>query len=243
MLLVAFVWLVPIPFTACDKDSLWCGTAYWLTQSAGKYGTLFIIVVTAFLYTIRLESKKERLFTFLKSLVTLTLILSIFAYINEHGTKKILKYPRPSHTYMISEWGKKIDLDSLYELEKEKRQGFLNDLIRKTPALQNSIDKKVLDHWVEEAGYSFPSGHSFNAFLLACILSFSIYHTKDHERFRKFCVLPFVWALMIGVSRVAIGAHTALDVSFGAALGILVASLLLYFDTTRKWVVRKKINK
>lgn len=144
---------------------------------------------------------------------------------------------------MISEWGKKVNLDSLYELEKEQRQQFLNDLIRGTPVLQNNIDKKVLDHWVEEAGYSFPSGHSFNAFLLACILSFSIYHTKNHERFRKFYVLPFVWALMIGISRVAIGAHTALDVSFGAALGILVASLLLYFDVTRKRVVRKKIDK
>lgn len=243
LLLLAAVWLVPIPFTACAKDSLWCSTAYWLTESAGKYGTLFIIAITSFLYTIRLQTKREKINTFFKSTIALLLILSVFAYINEHATKKILKYPRPSHTYVISQAGQTVNLDSMYELEKEQRQKFLQNMINATPALQINIDKKVLEHWVDEAGYSFPSGHSFNAFLLACILAFSIYHTRDHQRFRKFYFVPFVWALMVGISRVAIGAHTALDVSCGAALGILVALSLLYFDTTRKIVVHKKITK
>ncbi len=230
------MWFLHPEFTACSKDSYWCSTAYWLTESAGKYGTLLIVFVTAFLYTIRLKSKKEKTIAFCKSFVVLLVILSVFAYINEHATKKILKYPRPSHTYLIHEAGKTVNLDSMYELEKEQRQKFLTELINGAPILKENIDQKVLDHWVEEAGYSFPSGHSFNAFLLATILCFSIYHT----RYRKLYFLPFVWAVFIGVARVAIGAHSALDVSVGAALGMLIAMLFLYFDTTRKLVTRKK---
>ncbi len=234
--MLCLVWFLPVEFSACSIDSLWCGTAYWLTESAGKYGTLLIIVLAAFLYTLRIKSKKEKIITFFSSAAALFIILAVFAYTNEHFTKKILKYPRPSHTYIISQSGQKVNLDSMYKLEIEQRKEFLHQLIISSTVLTATIDKKVLDHWVEEAGYSFPSGHSFNAFLLACILSFSIYHS----RYKKLVVIPFVWALSIAVSRVAIGAHSALDVSVGAALGILIAMLLLYFDTTRKLITRKK---
>jgi phosphatidylglycerophosphatase B len=235
VLLIA-VWAFPLAFTACSKDSFWCSTAYWLTESAGKYGTLLIVTASAFLYTVRLRSKKERLVTFSRSFIVLLAVLSVFAYINEHATKKILKYPRPSHTYVIHEAGKTVNLDSMYELEKEQRQKFLTELINSAPVLTENVDKKVLDHWVEEAGYSFPSGHSFNAFLLGTILAFSLYHT----RFKRFFFVPFIWSVFIGVARVAIGAHSALDVSVGAALGVLIAMLFLYFDATRKLVIRKK---
>ncbi|HXB42052.1 MAG TPA: phosphatase PAP2 family protein [Bacteroidia bacterium] len=227
---------LPLEFTACKKDSLWCSTAYWLTESAGKYGTLVIIVIAGFLYTLRIGSKREKIKTFFRPVIALLIILSVFAFVNEHATKKILKYARPSHLYVISQSGQQVDLVAMYKLETEQRQKFLQGLINNSPALTNSIDKKVLDHWVEEAGYSFPSGHSFNAFLLACILSFSIYHS----RYKKIFFVPFVWALFIAVSRVAIGAHSALDVSVGAALGILIAILFLYFDTTKNIFIRKK---
>lgn len=223
-------------FTACSKDSLWCSTAYWLTQSAGKYGTLLIVLIAGYLYTLRLSSKAEKTKAFLKSVTALLIFLSVFAFINEHLTKKILKYPRPSHTYVIDHAGKPADLDSLYKLETEQRRAFLKELIFASPALSNTVDRKVLDHWVDEAGYSFPSGHSFNAFLLATILAFSIYHTRH----KKFFFLPFLWAAGVAVSRVAMGAHSALDVTVGASLGIVIAALFLYFDATRQLVIRKK---
>lgn len=236
MLLLAIVWPVPLEFTACSKDSAWCSTAYWLTQSAGKYGTLIIVVVAGSFYTIRLTTWIEKVRAFFKIVTVLLVILATFAYINEHVTKKILKYPRPSHAYVVAQTGQHVDLDSMYRLEKTQRQEFLRDLIRSSPVLVNSVDRKVLDHWVEEAGYSFPSGHSFNAFLLATILSFSIYHT----RFKKVFIIPFLWAVSIGIARVAIGAHSKLDVSIGAALGVLVAMVFLYFDATRKLFIRKR---
>lgn len=236
--LLAVVWSLPLAFTACSIGSKWCYAAYWLTESAGKYGTLVIVLISGYLYTIRLATRPEKIKAFAKVVCVLLAVLAVFAFVNEHLTKKLLRSPRPSHAYILNEAGRAINLDSLYQLEKEQRQAVFNGLIQASPVLTATIDKKVLDHWVEEAGYSFPSGHSFNAFLLASILAFGIRQT----RFKKWFFLPFVWACCIAVSRVAIGAHTALDVSVGAAMGGSLGLLFLYFDSTRQVVTRKKSN-
>ena len=237
LLLLIAVWAFPIGFTACAKGSFWCQAVYWLTESAGKYGTLLITVGAAYLYTIRLTSKTEKTKVFFRSLLSLLVFLSVFAYINEHGTKKIMKFLRPSHLYVAEHAAEKIRPDSLFALSKEERRSYLQYTIDKNQTSFNDIDAKVLAHWVEESGFSFPSGHSFNAFLLACVLAFSIYSNEKH---RKLFFFPFAWALFVCISRVAIGAHSALDVSVGAALGMSIALLFLYFDTTRKLIIHKR---
>jgi phosphatidylglycerophosphatase B len=100
----------------------------------------------------------------------------------------------------------------------------------------------VLAHWIEEAGYSFPSGHSFNAFLLATVLAFSILRSRKLH-LNKYFFIPFIWATAIAVSRVAIGAHAPIDVTFGAAMGIFFGVLLLYFETSRNFILHRKHEK
>lgn len=240
-MLLAFVWLIPIEFTACDKDSKWCSFAYWITESAGKYGTLGIIVLTSIFYSVRFSTNAERFKNFLKSFIALTVFLSVFAFFNEHVTKKALKLPRPSHIYIFDHAFSSLKVDSLYTFDVEGRQKLLRELIEGHKESFVKIDKKVIEHWIEEAGYSFPSGHSFNAFLMACILAFSLYHSK-RAVVKNLYILPLTWSLFVAVSRVAIGAHSALDVSFGAGMGIIVALLFLYFDNTRKLILHKKLE-
>lgn len=233
------MWLLPLEFTACSKNSLWCTFAYRITGSAGKYGTLGIIVLTSIFYSLRFESFGEKIKNLLKSVIALTLFLSVFAFFNEHVTKKALKIPRPSHTYIFNHSFTLLKVDSLYAVDVGERQKLLRKLIEERPGNFSEIDPKVMDHWIEEAGYSFPSGHSFNAFLMGCILAFSFYNSK-REGIRMLYILPLLWSVCVAVSRVAIGAHSALDVSFGSALGILVALTFLYFDNTRKLIIHKK---
>jgi len=45
---------------------------------------------------------------------------------------------------------------------------------------------------------------------------------------------------LVAVSRVAIGAHSALDVSFGAALGLLIGQLFLYIDYSRAIITQRE---
>lgn len=239
MLLAAIVWILPVSFSAVSGNSAWTSIAFWLTQSAGTYGTFVIIIFTSYCYTIRVEVRREKWCTFLKSLIALTLFTASLAFINEYVTKRLLKEARPSHEYILTRSGAMDQMDSLYSLETALRADYFKQLITGDTLLYKKVDSRVLHHWIEEAGYSFPSGHSFNSFLLATVISFSL-SSSAHKTWKKLWFMPFVWALLVAVSRVALGAHTPFDVSAGAALGFSVAAVFLYFDKTRKLIIHKR---
>lgn len=213
---------------------------YYITQSGGPVGTAIGIVLACLLYTIREKGWRNKVMVFAKAMLGLVLFISLFAALNEKFTKPLLKKERPSHHEMLSRLQMNNVLDSLYGLSKQERVAFFGMQVGKRRELFKNIDPKVLQHWIEEGGYSFPSGHSFNAFLLAMIFSFGIARNNLNEKTRRLFFIPFVWAVAIAISRVAIGAHDAYDVSAGAAMGVALGGILLYLDFTRHWVTHKQ---
>jgi phosphatidylglycerophosphatase B len=240
LVLVGVVWLVPIAFTACSPNSWSCSIAFNLTRSGGPLGFLILLLITGWCYANTASTPKEKVLVFFKSIIALALFFGVLAFVNERYTKHILKSQRPSHVYMLSQTGLAKTIDSLYQLDKAERQEFFASLIKNNPIKFKQIDPEIQEHWIEESGFSFPSGHTFNAFLFAMVLAYAIYFNRGRPALRKLFFLPFVWAVAVGVSRVALGAHTKLDVTAGAALGILTGYLFLYIDLTRHWLTRKK---
>jgi undecaprenyl-diphosphatase len=66
--------------------------------------------------------------------------------------------------------------------------------------------------------HSFPSGHTASTFGLVSFLS---------GEFPKLETLLWVMAMLIGFSRIYVGAHFPADVLFGAGLGYLVAKIYI----------------
>ncbi len=229
---------MPSAFTACSKDSWWCTIAYLATESAGKIGTVVVLAMTCFFYTINAQTLKQKFAVFLRSFLVLAILLSSIAYVNEHITKEALEVPRPSHIFITQHALPVISVDSIYKISEEGRRVLLRNLIKSDSINFGTIDMRIQDHWIEEAGYSFPSGHSFNAFLLATVLAFSMYNSSNKIA-RSFYLVPLFWAVLVAVSRVAVGAHSALDVSFGAAFGMLIGHLFLYIDYTRNSITKR----
>ncbi len=62
--------------------------------------------------------------------------------------------------------------------------------------------------------FSFPSGHTSAAFLMATLLS---------SQFPSLLIPLYCWALLIGCSRVVLGVHFPTDILVGSLLGISTA--------------------
>lgn len=232
--------LFPILNTAIYSNSPYFGVSMLLTETAGKYGSLIIIALTAWLYGIRLESKKEQVKSFVLSFLFLLLFLGVFALINEKLTKPLVGKMRPSHFYIFNQTNWPDESIDFYERSSEQRSLILGNLIANNAKKFAGIDPYLLQHWVEESGLSFPSGHSFNAWMLATLLSFSMLRLRSTTWLHKWYFVPFIWSSLVGISRIALGVHTLIDVAAGSLIGLLIASLALYLDSTRKFIFRKR---
>lgn len=234
--LLIIVWFLDPEFTAYEKNSAWGTFSYWTTESAGRIGTVIVILMASIMLALQVATVKERVVGFLRTFVTLSVILSAFALVNEHVVKPILQVPRPSHRYIVEQSKSEVKLDSLYTLPAAERRAVFKQLIDADTMAFKNWDERILNHLLDETGYSFPSGHSFNAFLLAGMLAFCIYHLADRKA-RWLCAVPLAWAVMVAVSRVALGAHTALDVSIGSTFGLTISQGLLYFPGIRRLLI------
>jgi undecaprenyl-diphosphatase len=67
--------------------------------------------------------------------------------------------------------------------------------------------------------FSLPSGHTAAAFLMATIIA-SFYPSLT--------AVAYVWASLVGLSRILLGVHFPLDVILGAVLGSSLAALSLF---------------
>jgi undecaprenyl-diphosphatase len=68
--------------------------------------------------------------------------------------------------------------------------------------------------------YSFPSGHTQTAFVIAIVLSAFLA--------RRYNVITFLMAAGVGMSRIYLGVHFLTDVAAGAAVGIVLGVLAIY---------------
>lgn len=73
---------------------------------------------------------------------------------------------------------------------------------------------------IERALTSFPSGHTTTAFALAAAITYL---------WPKFSIPAWIFAIAVGISRIAITAHYPSDVLGGALTGVLSVALILYY--------------
>ncbi len=112
---------------------------------------------------------------------------------------------------------------------------FKNVFLRYRPC--HNVEIQHLVHLVKGCGgkYGFVSSHASNSFALATFVGFILY---DKIRF----VLPllWLWALVVGYSRIYNGVHYPADIVCGSALGFIVGyavyKAFYYFDNRSKMI-------
>jgi len=118
---------------------------------------------------------------------------------------------------------------------KSKNDAFTQTKYLAIAGIANNLITFGLKHLTDEErpngeSYSFPSGHTSNAFVMATVL--------HHEFIDSSPVLAysgFVFATTTGVLRVLNNKHWVSDVLVGAGIGILVTDLVYRFEPLKNW--------
>lgn len=94
-----------------------------------------------------------------------------------------------------------------------------NIIKRDRPAMK--ID--FYEAWIKPSDqFSFPSGHTAAAFLFACLVA---------NFYPSFTIPLYIWASMVGISRVLLGVHYPSDTIAGAILGTACAFWGIYLHS------------
>lgn len=224
IILVLIVCLFPIGFSEYRSSDSLAPFWYWITMTGGVYGSAVIILFLLIYLHVHFKKKSKKLTNvyFLTGIVIAVQILSAASTL--YFVKDVFHNPRPSQLYFVEkgfiEKGGKV----YFAMPPDEKKIYLQKRIDDNAGKLEDIYPPILNSWINDNGFSFPSGHAQTSFFLGSILAFVIYKTYSQK---YYFIYPLVWAILVGVSRVVIGVHYPFDVSAGAFIGLVTGLLII----------------
>lgn len=169
-------------------------------------------------------------------LAAIALLLIGMAAANEFVLKRALRVPRPNIDALATagRLGGKTAADFYALGDKEARRAFLAQHLLPAGGAEPALPDAIRAHWLEETGFSFPSGHATASSTLAGFFFTAALALLSGAR-RVAVALVIPWAVAVCWSRVALQVHTPLDVSVGALQGLSAGAL--GFAAAARWLL------
>lgn len=227
---VILAWLlIPLTFLFPLIDSttapyfnltqLFSQLAYWVSYSASISGApLVVLLMLLLLITRKGNSFQQGWKEFSITLLIITFFIGGGAWLNEHIVKPYMEVPRPNITWLTNHTD--LTTNEFYAVgDKEARSMALIALLNNNEVV--ALSPRIRAHWIEETGYSFPSGHAFSAMFVATfflMLASTLLTSK--RRWLFYALLP--WAVAVCYSRPILRVHTPLDITVGSLQGLIL---------------------
>lgn len=214
--------------------------AAWFVSATGSvYGIPWIAAVLIW-WKVRADprGKRAQVRGFLYMSVLLLVVVGGGSYLNEHVVKPGIHQPRPNIMQLGSvPPGAPIlgmSADRFYALPNNgERSEILASALNDWDKTFKPLHPLVRSHWIDETGFSLPSGHAFAAMAIASFFTL-VYFAGNGRAGRKVCCFLVSWAVLVCYSRLLLGVHTPLDVLLGTVEGILAGSIA-YIIFHRIW--------
>ncbi|TLX72250.1 phosphatase PAP2 family protein [Labilibacter sediminis] len=229
LVLVCSSLLVPLYMSASYSE---IATLIWIfiTHSGSTVGVSVLLLMCLTILAIKQNGIKNKLRIFGLGSLFFAITIGGIALANEHLIKENLKIHRPNILLLNKHYN--FDNDTFYALKgKKNRSLYLKEFFEDNLIGYLRIDEKVLSPrvlrlWTTETGFSFPSGHSVSAFLLAILMSYIIL-LHSGNRNKVLIGVFFCWAVLVALSRVMLGVHSPVDISLGAIIGCLWGMVII----------------
>lgn len=239
LLLVTSSMVLPL-YLKGGTNVVWSKVWLIITHVGDVNGVLVLLAILSGAVVARKKVRKKILagiFLF----VFMGAILAGVAVLNEFLFKERLKVHRPSIIYLEQQMD--FDAGVMYDLKgKEERRVYLNRVfedndIKSVVFEEKSVCAEVIKLWKYETGYSFPSGHSVNSFLLALLASLLALWLYPNNYFWK-VVIIYGGAVLIALSRVFLGVHTPFDITLGAIWGSFLGLLMIVSGVFKRFIFK-----
>lgn len=176
------------------------------------------LLVIAFIFW-RLKPKKRQ------CLILLSIIVVIFlsSLTIKSKIKRVTEEPRP-----FAVWLQKTNISA----KKYETDSFLapKRFVNQEALSQAGIPIWQQNYWANSSKYSFPSGHSLFAVMIALLTLSLLYRQKAYF----FISITMVWAALVETSRLALGMHWPRDIAASCAIA---SSLMIVGSLAwNKWV-------
>jgi len=201
-----------------------------LTETGGvRLVPVVLLAALAIWVTDRGTERPRRRRESLAMLGLVAVALPSAALLNEYVLKRLVAEPRPSLLRMM-EAGFIPDPSAFDRLDEDGRREFLTSRLggeaMPEAAAALSVSPVVLQHWIHQTGYTFPSGHALNAFLVAVLfLGGALANPTPRRRGLAGALLG--WAVAIALTRVLLLVHRPVDVTAGALLGAVLGGVFV----------------
>ncbi|MGL4712408.1 MAG: phosphatase PAP2 family protein [Shewanella sp.] len=222
-------------FPLIDLHSTLAKTLYWITMTGtAPYGVATVLFVLAIAY----RHMPKPLFISLFFAIGLSQVISFGL---NHTLKSYFKEPRPNlvflakHTSLTAE---PLLIEAFYSQDKPARShaiaNALDNLAIAEPAI--TLAPRIHQHWQNEVGYSFPSGHTIFAATLVLTASYYLLLAG----LPMFSMLLLGWGLLMGLSRMLLGMHWPQDVLFSTFLAGIISGLSVLIVSKIQALILKK---
>ncbi len=220
--LLPLTWLFP----HFDLTAPLARVALWLSDS-GKFGMPIVCALAVALVVSRPGlSARARTQETTAMALALVLFLGVGAFVNEYVVKPRLNSPRPNIEELAKLGLLDLSPERFYALQGE-RSAYLRRVLEAVPD-RLPMAAAIRNHWIEETGFSFPSGHSTAAMLVATFFAcLAVSVAEGRRRAALLALLP--WAVLICFARPVLRVHRPVDVTVGGLQGIALGLLAYLF--------------
>ncbi len=228
-MLAVIAFLIPEGYSEFRNNDRLAPFWYMITQSGGIYGASAIIIFL-FIFLMRHFRKKTNDVKIIYAFILTVILAQAFISLSTLFVfKDLFREPRPSQLYFIEKGVIENGGKEFFAMPMEEKSSYLKERVERDKNDFLDVYPPILDSWIYETGFSFPSGHSQTGFFLGTVLAF-VFYKADPKKY--YFVFPLIWAALLSVSRVLIGVHYPLDVTAGAFMGLIIA---LYMVSLKKF--------